>query len=359
MDVSVKRGAECNSDHQLLRVKLRVSLGRRQCCTVRKSGVKRFNVEKLKGRSVDDDGQNTPRGLFQEQVCTVAREKWNDSETIEEKWSVLRSTLTDVAQAVLGKEVRHQPDWYRESTDVIEPLIKRRNQLYAKWLRSDRVTDKQAFKKARCDTRRTIRNAKEQWFLMKAQEAEKNRFSGKSIWRSIRDMQSGRRGIVPMRSTAIRDENGNPCSTLEDQQERWRRHFASILNTQSQFDHTEIENRDRFVAELPSREELEEAIGKLKNGKAGGKSDILPEMVRAACCEEEFLEMLLELIHQAWKEGRVPKDWVDAVLIPIPKKGDHTRCDNWRGISLLDVVGKLVAPCTTRKTSTASRGGAP
>ena len=31
------------------------------------------------------------------------------------------------------------------------------------------------------------------------------------------------------------------------------------------------------------------------------------------------------------------------MLIPVPKKGDLTICDNWRGISLLDVVGKLFA----------------
>ena len=32
----------------------------------------------------------------------------------------------------------------------------------------------------------------------------------------------------------------------------------------------------------------------------------------------------------------------DAELIPIPKKGDLSHCDNWRGIALLDVVGKVV-----------------
>ena len=30
----------------------------------------------------------------------------------------------------------------------------------------------------------------------------------------------------------------------------------------------------------------------------------------------------------------------DAILVPIPKKGDISSCDNWRGISLLDVVGE-------------------
>ena len=36
-------------------------------------------------------------------------------------------------------------------------------------------------------------------------------------------------------------------------------------------------------------------------------------------------------------------EWRDAVIVPIPKKGDLRSCVNWRGISLLDVAGKLFA----------------
>ena len=39
----------------------------------------------------------------------------------------------------------------------------------------------------------------------------------------------------------------------------------------------------------------------------------------------------------------MPRDWADAIIIPIPKKGDLTCCDNWRGIALLEVVGKVLA----------------
>ena len=39
--------------------------------------------------------------------------------------------------------------------------------------------------------------------------------------------------------------------------------------------------------------------------------------------------------------GYVVQDWKNAEIVPIPKKGDLRVCDNWRGISLLDVVGKL------------------
>ena len=43
-----------------------------------------------------------------------------------------------------------------------------------------------------------------------------------------------------------------------------------------------------------------------------------------------------------WECGSVPQAWRDAELVPIPKKGDLSLCDNWRGIALLDVIGKVV-----------------
>jgi len=77
----------------------------------------------------------------------------------------------------------------------------------------------------------------------------------------------------------------------------------------------------------PTLEELTSAVKKLKNSKAGGSSNILPEMVKAACEEVR----------------KVPQEWTDATIIPIPKKGNLNICDNWRGIALLEVVGKVVA----------------
>ena len=54
-----------------------------------------------------------------------------------------------------------------------------------------------------------------------------------------------------------------------------------------------------------------------------------------------FFNRLFALIEQVWHEGAVPQDWVDAEIVPIPKKGDLSHCDNWHSIALLDVVGKL------------------
>ena len=81
----------------------------------------------------------------------------------------------------------------------------------------------------------------------------------------------------------------------------------------------------------------------MKGGKAAGSSGILPEMLKIGQTNGDFLLMLTEIVRAAWKEGHVPQDWRDAILVPIPKKGNLRCCDNWRGIVLLDVVGKLVA----------------
>ena len=39
----------------------------------------------------------------------------------------------------------------------------------------------------------------------------------------------------------------------------------------------------------------------------------------------------------------MPKDWKDGIIIPLPKKGDLKDCNNWRGIALLSVPGKVMS----------------
>ena len=155
-----------------------------------------------------------------------------------------------------------------------------------------------------------------------------------------------------MRSAVVKDKKGNSSTKTEAQQERWRRrHFSKILNIQSGFDVEELSRvRQRptgsKMAEVPSEEEAMNAVGKLRNGKAGGESGILPELVKATYCEEEeeeeFVNKLLDLANDVCETGCV---WRDSILVPIPKMGDFSNCDNSRGISLL---GKVVARVSKR-----------
>ena len=61
------------------------------------------------------------------------------------------------------------------------------------------------------------------------------------------------------------------------------------------------------------------------------------------CGSPILFDRLLVLMQAVWRDGCVFKDWRDALIVPVPKKGDLQFCDNWWGISLLDVVGKIFA----------------
>ena len=63
-------------------------------------------------------------------------------------------------------------------------------------------------------------------------------------------------------------------------------------------------------------------------------------MVKVCC--DELLGYLVQLFGSVWDSKAVPQDWCDALLVSVPKKGDLSLCDNWRGISLLDVVVKFL-----------------
>ena len=264
-DVAVVRGAECGTDHLMLRLKLQVLVkGGSHKPQRGDNAVGRFDVTKLCGPNVDNRGELTERALFQESVGKKVKESWNSGGSIEEKWKSIKSALCESAELVLGRVKRGNPDWFQESSHLLKPLFEERNRLYTKWLGSGKEDDKKRFLRLRREAKRGTREAKNSWFLRKAAEAQKGQHGGKVVWRCIRDIQRGRKGLVPRRSTVLKDEEGNICKTLEQQQQRWKRHFTEILNVRSKFDPAVlVKARQRplrpQMADPPLREELEAA----------------------------------------------------------------------------------------------------
>ena len=52
-----------------------------------------------------------------------------------------------------------------------------------------------------------------------------------------------------------------------------------------------------------------------------------------------------------WKEERVPIDWARGIIVPIHKEGEKENVDNYRGITLLSVVGKLYSSVLNNRIS--------
>ena len=88
--------------------------------------------------------------------------------------------------------------------------------------------------------------------------------------------------------------------------------------------------------------ESEKAINGLANGKAPGNDAIPPEVIKHGM--PVLFPHLHELLSLCWKKGEVPQDMCDAKIVTLFKnKGDRSDCNNYRGISLLSVFGKVFA----------------
>ena len=77
----------------------------------------------------------------------------------------------------------------------------------------------------------------------------------------------------------------------------------------------------------------------MKSGKAGGPDHIPPEALKADV--NTTVDLLHPLFEKIWKEEKFPDEWKEGHLIKLPKKGDLTNCNNYRGITLLVIIGKV------------------
>nr|VZH95554.1 unnamed protein product [Spirometra erinaceieuropaei] len=88
----------------------------------------------------------------------------------------------------------------------------------------------------------------------------------------------------------------------------------------------------------PSEGDAFDVIRKLRNSKAPGEDGIPAEIFKS--CVDTLAPWLHEVIERAWRDEVVPDDWSLGILVPIPKKGDKTRCENYRVVGLIDVAAK-------------------
>ena len=82
--------------------------------------------------------------------------------------------------------------------------------------------------------------------------------------------------------------------------------------------------------------EIVKCICKLKNNKTGGSDGLVGELLKYGGSGMVYL--LEHLFRVVWHEEVVPKEWREGLIV---KKGDKEEPGNYRGITLLSVVGKV------------------
>ena len=336
-NVQVMRGATCWTDHFLVRGRINLSLPKPSKRGQSTRPISAYNLQ-----------YKETREFYQEELDKCLGDHPHVLECpAQQNWNTLKCCIVSAAEAVLGRGKKRQPDWFIQAADMLQPLLQAKQRAHNKMLHTNSTTNKREFRRHQRAVKHAVDSAKEKWICKVAEEAERAKTDGRTRWASIRHLQMTYAGRRPTRHTAIQKENGEITRSPEEVRTRWWEHFNRVLNVPSEVDQDVVGQMPSWPTEWeldrpPSEEEMLQALGKLRKGKAGGKSGILPELLVYGGAE--MCDRLLMVMKDMWEEGRVVDDWRNAEIVPIPKKGScHLKCDNWRGISLLDVAGKVFA----------------
>ena len=77
----------------------------------------------------------------------------------------------------------------------------------------------------------------------------------------------------------------------------------------------------------------------IKNKKTCGTDGIAGELIKYG--GSGMSTMLRELFQLIWESECIPERWGEGMIVSLFKKGDQEDPNNYRGITLLNVVGKL------------------
>ena len=87
--------------------------------------------------------------------------------------------------------------------------------------------------------------------------------------------------------------------------------------------------------------EIRSGIKSLKIGKATGIDNIPSEAIHAG--GEVSAEALYKLLNKIWREEKIPDEWKKGLIVKLPKKGDTTHWQNWRGVTVLVIASKILS----------------
>ena len=335
LDVRVMRGADANSDHHLVCAKLRLKLCRDT--NQRRSQRKAYNMARLKDLQTRKTFQLELRNRFQQLPIQES--------TVDQQWENMRDIYNESAEKVLGIKRREHKDWismetYRAMDErrMIKEEIGRTNSERLKEMKREqyRGKDREVKSKARADKRKYLDDIAD-----KAEEAaKKNQLS--ELYTLTRQLSNQKKS----RGSGIRSKDGDLLTKEDQVLERWKEHFEEVLNIRSENidipegcnigENPDIETIDTSQITI---DEVKRAIMKLKNGKSPGIDNINPELLKESLATST--SELQKLFNRVLEEREVPSDWKRSLIVKIPKKGDLTLCDNYRGISLLSVPSKV------------------
>ena len=200
------RGAECWTDHRLVRAILSIHIPpphRNQPKTVRAS----YNVARLK--------DPTYLLKFQQQLDEKLQDGLPPIDGIG-KWSSFKETVAETAKEVLGANTKIHEDWFNQNDEKIKEDLHAKNKAYIEYQNDpSSVSKREIFKSLQAKVQSNLRAMQDKWWQEKASELQyyADTHNAKKFFSSLKSVYGpSTSGCSPLLSsdgtTLIKDQEG-------------------------------------------------------------------------------------------------------------------------------------------------------
>ncbi len=332
-DVRVKRGADAASDHHLVIAKLQLKLKR----YANKTSVgERYNVTMFRDPATREEYHLALSNRF------AALQETSEDLNLEEQWQQMKETWKEACRGTVGIRKRQHQEWITpETLKKVEGRREKKEQLNQSKTRASKQAATTDYNRANREVKISTRRDKRRYIENMAQEAEEaaQKRNMKALYDTTKKL--AKKHSAPTRP--VKSKEGDTLTSIEQQLTRWVEHFKTLLNRPPPTSAANIppaEEPLNINCNRPTRSEIKSAIKQMSNNKAPGPDTIPAEALKGDI--DTSTEMLYNLIGQIWEKEEVPQEWKDGLIIKLPKKGDLSRCENYRGIMLLSAPGKVL-----------------
>ena len=306
----------CIADHQAITSKIKINL--------KKEHVKRFKYREMKDRNWNS---------FSEELTKIVIR----GSSIDEKWNNVTSDIKlSIKKAFPEKETNKQYKFI-----MSQGLLKSKNtknKLLKRYKRGS--IDKEVYIRYNKIYRKLISKELEASFHEKL---NKSGADYKKKWRILKSelkLSQNRENIE-----AIQKE-GNLITDKKAIAQEFKNHFETCATKlargvpNSQECNILIEQQNDWEFKETNIAELEKIIDSILPKSSCGFDLLTNKMLKKE--KTKFSKLLITLINETLKSGIFPEVLKTAKVIPIFKKGDKTNLNNYRPISLLPVLSKIL-----------------
>ncbi|VDP54866.1 unnamed protein product [Schistosoma curassoni] len=324
-DVRTKSGADTASNHHLLVAKMKLKLKKHQ------TTAQKYNTAFLR----DTDKLNKFKITLSNKFQAFHDLLNGEGTTMESKWKGIKGATNSTCHEVLGHKKHYHKEWI--TVDTLDKIQKRRSKnagINISRTRAEKAkpqaeyteVDKQVEKDIRTDKRKCV------------EEKAAREGNMRQLYDTTKKLSGNHR--KPERP--VKSKDGKIITNNEKQRNRWVGHFKELLNRPAPLNPPNIEEAPTGLpidVDPQTIEEISMAIREIKSGRAAGPDSIPAEALKAdAAVTERILHILFNKI---WDEEQVPTDRKEGHIIKIPKIGNLSKCDNYTGITLPPIPGKV------------------